>query len=112
MQEVTRDLFVSIAAFGGIFGIAYVFLMTRHKERMTMLEKGKDPSLFSTKSNSTSQTLKFGMLCVGIAVGILIGNLLYRNDWLDKSVAYLSMTFLFGGTSLILNFIIDRKIKN
>jgi predicted MFS family arabinose efflux permease len=111
MQEVTRDLFVSIAAFGGIFGIAYVFLMTRHRERMTMLEKGTDPSLFNTKSNSTSQTLKFGMLCVGIAVGILIGNLLYRNDWLDESVAYLSMIFLFGGISLILNFIIDRKIK-
>ena len=109
MQEVTRDLFVSIAAFGGIFGIAYVFLMTRHRERMTMLEKGTDPSLFNTKT--TSQTLKFGMLCVGIAVGILIGNLLQRNDWLDESVAYLSMIFLFGGTSLILNFLIDRKIK-
>jgi hypothetical protein len=112
MQEVTRDLFVSIAAFGGIFGIAYVFLITRHRERMTMLEKGTDPSLFNPKSNSTSQTLKFGMLCVGIAVGILIGNLLHRNDSLDKSVAYLSMIFLFGGISLILNFLIDRKIKD
>jgi predicted MFS family arabinose efflux permease len=112
MQEVTRDLFVSIAAFGGIFGIAYVFLMTRHRERMAMLEKGADPSMFNAQRNSSSQTLKFGMLCVGIAVGILIGNLLYRNDWLDESVAYLSMIFLFGGNSLILNFVIDRKIKN
>lgn len=112
MQDITRDLFVSIAAMGGIFGIAYVFLMTRYRERMSMLEKGIDPSLFTSKSNSKSQTLKLGMLCVGIAIGILAGNLLYKNDWLDESVAYLSMIFLSGGTSLILNFIIDRRIKN
>lgn len=112
MEDITRDLFVSIAAFAGIFGIVYVFLMTRYRERMSMIEKGIDPSLFTSKSNSKSQTLKFGMLFVGIAIGILMGNLLERNDWLDESVAYLSMIFLSGGISLILNFIIDRKIKN
>lgn len=112
MEEVTRDLFVSIAAFAGIFGMVYVFLMTRHRERMSMLEKGVDPSLFAFKNNSKSVTLKFGMLCVGIALGILMANLLYKNDWLDRRVAYSSMTFLFGGASLILNFFIDRKIRN
>lgn len=112
MEAITRDLFVSIAAFAGIFGIVYVFLMTRYRERMSMLEKGIDPSLFTSKSNSKSQTLKLGMLCVGIAIGILAGSLLDKNDWLDKSVAYLSMIFLFGGTSLIMNFLIDRNIKN
>lgn len=111
MQDITRDLFVSIAAFAGIFGIVYVFLMTRHKEHMSMLEKGVDPSFFSSKSKSKSQTLKFGMLCVGISVGILLGNLMYRNYWLDESVAYLSMIFLSGGLSLILNFLIDRKMQ-
>lgn len=111
MQDITRDLFVSLAAFAGIFGIVYVFLMTRHKERMSMLEKGVDPSLFTSKGNSKSATLKFGMLCVGISLGILVGNLLYRNYLLDEPVAYLSMIFLSGGLSLILNFIIDRKIK-
>jgi ABC-type antimicrobial peptide transport system permease subunit len=112
MEAITRDLFVSIAAFAGIFGIVYVFLMTRYRERMSMLERGIDPSQFASRGNSKSLTLKLGMLCIGIAMGILAGNLLYKNDWLDKPVSYLSMVFLFGGTSLILNFIIDRKIKN
>jgi hypothetical protein len=111
MEDITRDLLVSITAFAGIFGIVYVFLMTRYRERISMLEKGVDPTLFASKSNSKSHTLKLGMLCIGIAMGILLGNLLYKNDWLDESVAYLSMIFLCGGMSLILNFIIDRKIK-
>jgi hypothetical protein len=112
MEDITRDLLVSIAAFGGIFGIVYVFLMTRYRERIAMIERGTDPSLFTSGSNSKSLTLKLGMLCVGIAIGILAGNVLYRNDWLDKSVAYLSMIFLSGGISLILNYIIEGQTKN
>lgn len=112
MEEVTRDLFVSLAAFAGIFGMFYVFIMTRYRERMAMLERGLDPSVFSSKGKAQSATLKWGMLFVGIALGILMGNLLERNFWLDEEIAYLSMIFLFGGISLVVNFIIDRKIKN
>lgn len=109
MQEITRDLFVSIAALAALFGILYVFLVTRHRERMSLLEKGTDPSQFASTNKTSSQTLRIGMLCVGIALGILMGNLLHRNDLLDKSVAYLSMIFFLGGTSLILNYLIDKK---
>jgi hypothetical protein len=78
---------------------------------MTMIEKGLNPSNFDSKANSTSHTLKFGLLCVGIALGIMIANVLYKNDILERVPAYFSMTFLFGGLSLILNFIIERKLR-
>jgi hypothetical protein len=111
MQEVTRDLFVSIAAFAGIFGIIYVIAMTRHRERMAMLEKGVDPALFASKGSSQSATLKFGMLSIGIALGILLGNMLEETYNMEGGVAFLSMIFLFGGLSLIANFIISKRIK-
>jgi hypothetical protein len=111
MEDITRDLFVSLAAFAAIFGIIYVFLITRHREHMSMLEKGVDPSVFTSKGKAPSITLKFGMLCIGISFGILLGYVFYHNGILDKAVAYLSMTFLSGGTSLVLNFLIDRKLK-
>lgn len=111
MEDITRDLFVSLATFASIFGIIYVFLITRHREHMSMLEKGIDPSIFRSKGKGPSMTLKFGMLCIGISIGILLGNVLYNKDILDKAVAYLSMTFLSGGISLVLNFLVDRKLK-
>jgi hypothetical protein len=79
---------------------------------MAMLERGIDPGQIGSRNGSKSQTLKLGMLCVGIAVGILTGNLLHKKELLDKPEAYLSMIFLCGGVSLILHFVIDRKIKN
>jgi predicted MFS family arabinose efflux permease len=112
MHDITRDFLVSLAAFATVFGIIYVFLITRYRERMSMMEKGIDPSFFTSKQNTTSNTLKLGMLSVGIALGILIASLLYKNNLLDKTPAYFAMTFLFGGLSLILNFIINRRLKD
>lgn len=110
MEEITRDLLVSITAFAAIFGIIYVFLMTRHRERMSMLEKGVDASVFVSRSGSP--TLKFGLFFVGIAFGILIGNLLEDKFGVDEGVAFLSMIFLFGGISLIVSHLIDKKPRN
>jgi len=111
MHDITRDFLVSLAAFATIFGVIYILVLTRYRERMSMLEKGVDPSTFASKDRFASNTLKFGMLSVGLAFGILMGNMLYKNEVIDRVPAYFSMTFLFGGLSLILNFIVDRKLK-
>ncbi|MCE7065625.1 DUF6249 domain-containing protein [Dyadobacter sp. CY326] len=108
--KIMNGLFISLGAFAGIFGIIYVFLMTRHRERIALIEKGANASLFRDEHFSGYPTLKFGMLFVGIALGILLGNVLEDQYNFNKGTAYLSMTFLFGGISLILNFIIEQHL--
>lgn len=109
MDEITRDAIVSIGSFAAIFGVIYVYLMTRHRERMSMLDKGVPTSPFNSIRYSNFLTLKYGMLLVGIAVGILMGHVAaYRWD-ISKSTAFLAMIFLFGGLSLVFNYLIFRK---
>ena len=111
MHDITRDFLVSIAAFSTLFGMIYVIITTRHRERMSMLEKGVSPSTFDSKVGFGSHTLKFGMLSVGIAIGILTGYALSHNEVIERPPALFGMIFLFGGLSLILNFVIDRKLR-
>jgi len=110
MSGTSMSVLIALGAFSGIFGIVYVFLMTRYKERIAMIEKGVDASIFVSNNKSISPTLKFGMLFVGIALGIIIGDTMHEFYGFSKGAAFFSMVFLFGGISLILNFIIERKL--
>lgn len=106
-----NPVIIVLGIVGGVFGVVYVFLMTRHRERIALIEKGADASIFSDNKISAFSTLKFGMLFVGIATGILVGNVLYENLDLPEGVAYMSMIFMLGGVSLIANFFIERKLS-
>lgn len=105
-----------IAFFATVFGIYYVHITTRNKERMALIEKGADASLFNTgkdgqKSlfNWSKFTLKMGMFFMGIALGIIAGALLSYAGVLDEDANYPAMIFFFGGLSLVIYYLIDRN---
>lgn len=103
-------VFVPLIVFASTFGMVYVWLSTRNKERLALIEKGADASLFTVKkSHRSNYTLKIGMLAVGIGIGILVGSLLETYTTLAEEVAFPSMIFLFGGGFLIANAMIERK---
>jgi len=109
---MAEAILIPLIVFSSIFGIFFVWVSTRNKERMALIEKGADASLFATKrKNFTNLTLKIGMLAVGIGTGILVGSLLSNYTTLDEEVAFPSMIFLFGGLFLVGNAFIENKNK-
>ena len=108
------EVIIVAIIFGALFGVFYLYFSTRNKERLSLIEKGADASLFySAKKKKTHPwlTLKFGMLFVGVAVGTAIGVLLTNSFSIKAEELFaLSMIFLFGGLSLIWNFMIERKL--
>lgn len=105
-----EDILIPLSFFALVFGLAYMYWSTRHKERMSMLDKGADPSLFRSKMPSTQfLTLKAGLLFMGVALGVLFGNLLYMNAGMEEGPAYVSMIFLFGGIGLVVGYLIQSK---
>lgn len=111
MNEILRDCIVSMTAFGSVFGILYVLLMTRHRERMALLERGLSISEFFNKKGTLTASLRYGLLMIGIAFGILSGNFVHNHFDVPQQGAFLAMMFLFGGISLIISFLIERKIN-
>ncbi len=97
---------------GVIFGsvVMLVYLNIRKKERMSLIEKGADASIFAQKPES-SPSLKWGIFLTGLAIGLLFGNLLEAYTTMRHEVAYFSMIFLFGGLGLIIYYFIEKKRK-
>ncbi len=107
-----------IALFATVFGIMYVHYTTRNKERMALIEKGADASLFNTGKEGKSSVnwgkfaLKTGMLLMGIGLGIIAGAILESAAvFPSEEAGYFSMIFIFGGLALVLYYLIDRKTK-
>jgi len=107
-MENMEGIIIPLAFFGAVFVILYVFFTTRNKERLAMIEKGADASLFA-HGKRRGGALKFGMLFVGVALGIFAGNMLQRFVGFPEEAAYFSMIFLFGGASLIAYSLIEKK---
>ena len=106
MLELTPIL-VLLIIFGFIYGI--VALGIRRKERQMMMEKGVDPATFTNARRPTSASLKFGLLFVGVAIGILLGNILHEYAYMNEESAYFSMIFLFGGLGLVIDYFLERR---
>jgi predicted MFS family arabinose efflux permease len=104
------EIFVPLTVFASLFGIFYVFLVTRNKERLALIEKGADASLFSFKRNKAN-SLRIGMFIAGIGLGLLLGNVISETTRVKEEIAYFSMAFICGGISLILFYLIERNIK-
>jgi hypothetical protein len=102
-------ILVPMACFAMIFGIVYVIVTARNRERMSLIEKGADPKLFeSVKRTSTGGILKWGLLLVGIGLGIFFATLLVQGG-MEEGAAYPAMICLFGGSGLLVAYKMDQK---
>jgi len=98
-------ILVPLGFFAMIFGIIYI--LARRKERLTLIQHGADAKTLKMDKQS-NDSLKFGLLLIGVAVGILLGNLLSQTSDIQEEVAYFSMTFLCGGISLLIYYFLNK----
>jgi hypothetical protein len=101
------EILVPMSVFLCIFGVLYVFLTTRNKERLAMIEKGADPSIFAQRR--TRGGIKLGLLAIGVAMGILVGQMLMHFTSMDEEPAVMSMIFLFAGSGLVVEHFLAKK---
>jgi hypothetical protein len=103
-----------LSFFGSLFGIAYFYYTTRNRERLALIEKNADASIFKVEPVNIFKkfSIKLGMLFMGGGIGVLVGNILTVSTRLEEPVAYLSMIFIFAGAGLVLSYFASRRLKD
>lgn len=107
-------VFISMCAV--IFGISYLYFNTRHKERMALIEKDKDISIFIGPKVKRSYSiwkviiLNLGLLLIGIGLGVLIGGVLYQTTGLSEETAYPASIFMMSGVGLVIGYFQTERI--
>jgi hypothetical protein len=116
------ETLIFIAMFATFFGCVYIIVTSRHRQRMALIEKGMDASLLVPAKAPRKDLylgLMFGMLMVGLGVGILLGYILNMampekpTEWNprpEENPAFYFLSILIcGGTALIAHHFIVRK---
>ncbi len=108
-----EDAVIVLIIFGSMFAVIYVFLTTRNKERLALIEKGADAKLFKSGPNNGNVSgivvINIASLAIGIGVGVLLGNLLDIAG-MDDEIAMTSMIFICGGIGLLAGFLASKKL--
>ena len=102
--------------FGVIFAIAYLYFSTRNKERLALIEKGADASIFVKGRNGQTAPiwkvllLNLALLLMSIGIGIFIAALL-KNIGIEEDVAYPATIFLMSGIGLFVGFTMTKRLE-
>lgn len=109
------EVFIPISFFLAIFGIVYLYLSTRNKERLALIEKGADASIFMQgKSGSIFGRvfiLNLALLLMGIGLGVFVALLLETYTTMDSDGIYPACIFFMAGLGLFIGFTQTKKIN-
>lgn len=111
MEDILIPIFGMVTTFGSIFGILYIFFMTRNRERLALIEKadqGFDANIFNKRSKKEN-LLKYGIWLIGAAVGVFFGYILSLNG-VNETVSFILMILLFLGIAFVVSFFLVRKM--
>jgi hypothetical protein len=111
------EVIILVIIFGAIFGVFYLFFSTRNKERLALIEKGTDASIFMTRRQDTAPIwkvfiLNLAVLLMGIGAGILLALMIQNILDVTDEALYPGIIFLTAGTGLLVGFKITRDLEN
>lgn len=110
------EVIIFFILFAVIFGIFYLYISTRNKERMALIEKGADATIFSQGKRHTAPfwkvfTLNLSMLIIGIGFGLFLAEILDKYTALDEA-ALVGVVFMTAGAGLYTGFILTKKLDD
>jgi flagellar biosynthesis protein FliQ len=110
------EAIIVLVIFTTLLGIAYLFFSTRNKERLALIEKGADATIFFNKARRTAPVwkillLNLSLLLIGIGTGIFIAAFLNVNLKVDQDVAFPGSIFFVAGLALFTGFYMTKKLE-
>jgi hypothetical protein len=109
-EDIIIPIVAMVTTFGSIFGILYVAIMTRNKERLALIEKGMDATIFDHKPRKFI-VLKWALLFMGCGLGVFLGALIASTGF-QPEASYFGMILIFGGVGLLAAHLIEKKENN
>ena len=109
------EILIPISMFLALFGVVYLYLSTRNKERLALIEKGADATIFMKGKSHTAPIwkvliLNLALLLMGIGLGTFLASLLDNYTSLDEDAVYPATIFFMAGVGLFVGFNMTKNL--
>lgn len=109
-------ILIPISFFLFIFAIVYLYYTTRNKERMALIEKGAEASIFFSEMKGKGPSagkivilnLALVLICIGVAIFIAA---ILEEIGLEEDIAYPGCIFIMSGLGLLIGFFLTKKME-
>lgn len=99
-----------ISVFAMTFGIAYIAIMSGHREKMSMLEKGINLKEYELEKRKNKDSRKGGMILIAVGLGLFLGNIVQEMESFPANdVAIPAFICLFIGIALFVHHSMTKK---
>ena len=111
------EALIVFIVFGSIFAVAYLYFSTRNKERLALIEKGAEASIFvKGKREHTAPIwkvliLNLALVAMGVGLGIFLASLLDNYSTLDSDAVYPAIIFFMAGVGLFIGFNMTKNLE-
>lgn len=105
------EILIPITMFLALFGVVYLYFSTRNKERLALIEKGADASIFNIGKRGSSWkvvVINFAFLLMGIGLGTFIAALIDTYTNLEEG-AMAAVIFFMAGVGLYMGYTQTKK---
>lgn len=108
-------MLIPITFFFMVFGIFYLMYSTRNRERLALIEKGVDASIFMKgRSETTSMwkvfILNLALLLIGSGVGIFVALLITTYTNLNDGAVYPAVIITLAGIGLLVGYNLSKDL--
>ncbi|MEK6154994.1 DUF6249 domain-containing protein [Flavobacteriaceae bacterium 3-367] len=109
-------IIIPVSFFLVVLAITYLYFSTRNRERMALIEKGADASIFvKGKRERTAPfwkvlVLNLALLLMGIGLAIFLAAAFVHTLGMDDEVAYPGTIFFMAGSGLLVGFFLTKKL--
>jgi hypothetical protein len=106
-----EEILIPLMVFSCIFGVVYLFVTSRHRERMALIEKGADASIFHSGSAPGKSrkfiVLNIALTSMGIGLGIASAIGLYKAT--GEDAVYPACIFFMAGAGLFASYMLNSR---
>jgi len=114
MESFLTPVFIVGITFLSIVAIVASVVLSRHRERTMMIQKGLSPeeikAIYADERSPANplRPLKWGLVLIGIGIAVIIGLWLEAAYDVEGGI-YPALIALFGGIALVVFHLIARK---